>query len=191
MSKVVIAAAAALAMAGTASAEFISAPSGGSAELELQITGTVPEICGLTAASSTLEFDYGDLARNDTTLPGGFNFGIVCNSAAGAILSVSSAGNGYMLRNGSETGPGNQIPYTFDLDKGGDEFSYYLGTRPMHLDMPYDFIISGSNALRQGREVGAYVVVDGVKGPDFNGAPTTTVFAGDYSDVITLSLSAQ
>ncbi|WP_375197903.1 hypothetical protein, partial [Sphingobium sp.] len=80
--------------------------------------------------------------------------------------------------------------YSFDLDKGDDEFSYALGTRPESLTSDRTYPIAGSAELRQGREVGAYIVVDGVKGPDFQGAPTTTVFAGDYSDIITLSLTA-
>ncbi|WP_370373583.1 hypothetical protein [Henriciella pelagia] len=190
MKRLVFASVAALAMVGTASADFIDASDGGTAELTIEITGTVEEICGITASGTTLQFDYGELAGTTGTVPGGVSFGLVCNAAAGATVGVSSANNGYLLRNGTETGPGNQIPYSFDLDKGDDEFSYALGTRPESLTSDRTYPIAGSAELRQGREVGAYIVVDGVKGPDFQGAPTPTVFAGDYSDIITLSLTA-
>ena len=191
MKKVAIVSMATLALAGTASAEFNQATPGGSAELTIEITGEVEEICGITASSNSLSIDFGELSGTDAQITRGITFGLLCNAAGGARVEVSSANDGYLLRDGTETGPGNQIPYTFDLDKGPDEFSYALGTRPVSLETDRTFNIAGSEALREGRDVGAYIVVRGVKGPDFQGAPTTTVYAGSYYDIVTVSLSAQ
>ena len=191
MSRVTIAAIAALALSGAAHADFDQAAPGDSADLDLQMSGQVEEACGITASSNTIDLDYGVMTRTSGPVAGGVNFGFVCNSAGGATVGVSSANGGFLLRNGVETGPGKEIYYSFDLDKGDDEFSYALGTRPVSLASDRTFLVAGSDALREGRVVGAYIVVWGVRGPDFQGAPTTTVYAGSYSDTITVSLAAQ
>lgn len=191
MKKLAIATMAALAVTGAASADFIQAPDGGSADLTLELSGSVEEICGITAASSSLEVEFGELAGTDQDVNRSVNFGVVCNSAGGATLGMASANNGYLLREGTETGPGNEITYKVNLDPGSDAFSYSPGTPPLNLQTDRSFTIPGSSDLREGREVGATITLAGVKGPDFQGAPTTTVFAGDYSDTVTISLTAQ
>lgn len=191
MKKLAFASVAAIALAGTASAEFIQAPSGGSADLDVQINGEVEEICGITAASSSLLIEFDDLADTDGSLKYPFEFGVVCNSAGGATLSATSANNGYLLRNGTETGPGNEIFYKLNVDRSTDSLPYTTGTPPKALTSPQTYTIPGSTALREGAEVGGQFELNGVKGPDFQGAPTTTVYAGVYSDTVTISLSAQ
>ncbi len=191
MKKLAFASVAAIALAGTASAEFIQAPSGGSAELEVEINGEVEEICGITATSSSLLIEFDDLADTDGSLKYPFDFGVVCNSAGGAILSATSANSGALLRNGTETGVGNEISYKLNIDRGVDGLPYTTGTPPKGLASPISYTINGSTALREGAEVGGQFELNGVKGPDFQGAPTTTVYAGVYSDTVTIALSAQ
>lgn len=189
MKKLVLASVAAVALTGVASAEFIEAGEG-SADLTLEQSGNVEEICGITAASDTLEMDFGELAGTSEQVRRDVAFGVVCNSAEGAVLGVTSENSGYLLRDGTETGEGNQIVYKINVDTGSDAFSYTPGTPPLNLLTDRSFSIPGSTALREGREVGANVTFNGVKGPDFQGAPTTTVFAGEYSDTIIVSLTA-
>ncbi|MEM5516260.1 hypothetical protein WNY37_04815 [Henriciella sp. AS95] len=190
MKKFAIASVAALAIAGAASAEFIDA-NGGDAELELVLNGTVQEICGITAASSSIDVDFGELAATDGPITRSADFGIVCNAAGGATFGMSSANGGYLLRGGTETGPGNEITYKVNFDTGGDAFpGISPGTPPLNLTVDRSFTVPGSTELLSGREVGAAIVLNGVKGPDFNDAPTTTVFAGAYSDTVTVSVTA-
>lgn len=189
MKKIAIASAAAIAVAGIASAEFITEPD----DLEIAIEGTVEELCGLTSLTSTagtIEVDFGVLSNTDSQIREDVPFGVVCNSAAGATLSMSSANGGKLLRGGTETGPGNEIAYKVNPDPGSDSFSTTPGTPPTSLSVTKSYNIAAGTALREGRPFDVAIFFDGVKGPDFQGAPTTTVFAGDYSDTITVALVA-
>ena len=80
MKKLVLASVAAVALSGVASAEFIEAGEG-SADLTLELSGNVEEICGITAASDTLEMDFGELAGPSDQVRRAVAFGVVCNSA--------------------------------------------------------------------------------------------------------------
>jgi spore coat protein U-like protein len=193
MKKLMLASVAAFAMSGAASAEFINA-NGGSADLTLELSGNVEEICGITASSSTLDVDFGELAGTSGEVRRDVAFGLVCNSAGGISLGMTSANDGYLLRDGATLGDeGSQISYKVNLDPGSEAFtpSFTPGTPPLNLQTDRLFTLPGSASLREGREVGAAIALNGVQGPDFQGAPTTTVFAGAYSDTITVSLTAQ
>ena len=186
MKKLAIASAAALAMTGAASAEFIAPEN-----LTITLEGEVELICGLTSLSgSTVDVDFGVLSDTTGQLRQDVPFGVVCNSADGATLGLSSDNGGKLLRNGTETGDGNEIAYKVNPDPGSDAFSTTPGTPPTSLANDKSYTINPDNRLREGREFGIAVFFDGVKGPDFQGAPTTTVYAGDYSDTITVSLVA-
>ena len=191
--KLVLASAIALAMSGAASAEFIDA-NGGTADLTLELSGNVEEICGITAASNTLDVDFGELAGTSGEVRRDVAFGMVCNAAGGITVGVTSANDGYLLRDGAALGDeGSQILYKVNLDPGSEAFSpsFTPGTPPLALTTDRQFTLPGSVSLREGREVGAAIALNGVQGPDFQGAPTTTVYAGSYSDTITVSLTAQ
>jgi len=184
--KFAIASAAVLAIAGAASAEFIVEPD----SLTINIQGEVDEICGLTATGATVDVDFGVLSDTTGEIREDVPFGIVCNSAEGATLGISSQNGGKLLRDGTETGAGNEIAYRVNPDPGGDAFSMANGTPPTSLANDKSYVINADNRLREGRAFDIAVFFNGVKGPDFQGAPTTTVFAGDYSDTITVSLTA-
>lgn len=186
MRKLVIASAAALALTGIASAETIVDPD----TLSITVSGDVEELCSITATNSDIEIGFGTLSGTDTQFRQDVPFGIVCNSAEGATLGLSSANGGKMLRGGTETGDGNEIPYQVNPDPGSDAFSTTPGTPPTSLSSPKSYNINPDFRLREGREFGIAVFFDGVKGPDFQGAPTTTVWAGEYLDTITVSLTA-
>lgn len=185
MKKIALVSVAALAIAGAASAELLES------DLTINIEGQVELICGLTSlGGDTVEVDFGTLSDTTGQIREDVPFGVVCNSADGATLGISSMNGGKLLRGGTEMGDGNEIAYSVNPDPGSDAFSTTPGTPPTSLANDKSYTINPDNRLREGREFGIAVYFDGVKGPDFQGAPTTTVYAGDYSDTITVSLSA-
>lgn len=191
MKKLVIASVAAIAMTGVASAQVFFDEDDG-ADLTLTLNGTVDEICGLTAATDEATIEFGELASTATNawVQRGFEFGMVCNNAGGAQLSATSANGGYMIREGSTGGEGNQVRYDANIGTGSRDIGATVGTPPKALTgggISYDIV--GSAALRSGVPVGVNFRAFGVEGPTFQGAPTTTVFAGDYTDVVTISLT--
>ncbi|MFK8032493.1 MAG: hypothetical protein AB8G18_19890 [Gammaproteobacteria bacterium] len=187
---------------GTAVSMFIATPAMAQVfsvepvtEIEIELNGEVAEFCGLTNTTGTDLVDFGELAVTPTTtnVARVSDFGMVCNSANGLILTVA-AENGALLRDGTETGPGNEIPYQINPGTGVDTLPVSPGT-PLQNATVFNpsksYTYAGSEALRNGANVNIQFRTQGVQGPGFQGAPTTTVFAGDYSDTVTITLVAQ
>ena len=186
MKKLAIASVAALALTGAASAQFVAQES-----LTININGEVEEICSLTPlGSGVIDVDFGVLSDTAGQIREDVDFGIVCNSAEGANLEISSLNSGKLLREGTETGEGNEIAYSVNPQPGSDRLATTPGTPPTSLANDKTYLVRPGTALREGRNFGIAVFFDGVKGPDYQGVPTTTVFAGNYTDTITVSLTA-
>lgn len=191
MKKVAIASVALMALSTPAMAQvqFFDEDSSAGAVITYNLQGTVDEICGLTAVSNDVDIDFGELATTASNVDRSSEFGMVCNSAAGATLTASSANGGVLLRDGTITGAGNEIGYKANIGTGSRDIG--VNTPPITLTTAgKDYVIPGSAALRSGVPVGVQFRVQGVQGTPFQGAPTTTVFAGDYSDTVTVSLTA-
>lgn len=191
--KIVIATAVSMFIATPAMAQVFSVEP--ITEIEIELNGEVAEFCGLTNTTGSDVVDFGELAVTPTSsnVDRTSEFGMVCNSANGVVLTVE-AENGALLRDGTETGPGNEIAYSINPDPGGDALPSTPGT-PLQNATAFNpsksYTYAGSEGLRNGATIDIAFRTQGVQGPGFQGAPTTTVFAGDYSDTVTISLVAQ
>lgn len=110
-----------------------------------------------------------------------------CNAPGGFTRTISSANNGVMIRTGTSGGAGNSIP--FEMSHGGGSG---LGTGGfVALTSNLVTNLGGSTAFLAGQTGSVSFRVAGVAAAlGGNNAPGTTVFAGDYTDVVTISVAA-
>jgi hypothetical protein len=110
-----------------------------------------------------------------------------CNAPGGFTRTISSANGGVMIRTGSSGGAGNSIP--FEMSHGGGSGLGTGGFVPLTSNVISN--LGGSTAFLNGQTGGVNFRVAGVAAaPGGNEAPGTTVFAGDYTDVVTISVVA-
>lgn len=110
-----------------------------------------------------------------------------CNAPGGFTRTISSANSGVMIRTGSSGGAANSIP--FEMNHGGGSG---LGTGGfVALTSNIVTNLGGSTAFLAGQTGGVSFRVAGVAAAvGGNDAPGTTVFAGDYTDVVTIAVVA-
>lgn len=160
-------------------------------DIEYNLSADVSLVCGITAASTTIAVDFGDLAGTpaaNTVQSATSDWEIACNDPDGATVKFESANEGKLRRNGTEMGDGNEIAYKANVGSGaGKPFD----RPPLGLANPIEISRAGSADLRNGLATDVRFSVNGVKGADTaGGLPTTTVYAGNFTDVVTLSVAA-
>ncbi|MGJ3230904.1 MAG: hypothetical protein ACFE0P_03825 [Oceanicaulis sp.] len=172
--------------AGSAFAE--KSPTG---QLSYELSAEVGSVCGVYNASGTeIAVDFGELSETATTTAvekGAGSASYACNSPNGFSRSIASANGGYLFRAGTEGGDSNQIRY--EMKHGGGH----------GLAMDWTQLTSAANAdfnsghFLNGQTGSVAFRVNGVRSSNSNanGAAHTTVFAGQYSDVVTITLTAR
>jgi len=177
-----------------ASAAAVSANAQVNPLTTVNLDAQVAEICAAynsgIGASGTISIDFGELSNTDATAQiaaPGFNITYICNVQAGFTRSISSENNGFLFRAGSSGGANNQVPYT--LQHGGGSG---LGFSETQLTTAKTNTFNGSSAFMAGQGGTATFRVSGVRIPSPANAAlfTTNAFAGDYSDVVTISVIA-
>lgn len=173
-------------IAGSAFAQ--ATPSG---QLSYDLSAEVGSVCGAYNSSGTeIDVDFGELSNTESTSAVEENAGsasYACNSPNGFTRTFSSANGGYLYRAGTSGGSQNQIAY--EMKHGGGSG---LSMDWTQLTASQNTDLSGSGFLT-GQTGGVDFRVYGVRSTnsDANGASHTTVFAGDYSDVVTITLTAK
>ena len=164
---------------------------GSPAQLSYELNAEVSSVCGVYNASGTeIEVDFGELSETATTTSVEQSAGsasYACNSPNGFSRSISSANGGYLVRAGTEGGESNQIAY--EMRHGGGH----------GLSMDWTQLSSAANAdfngaaFLTGQTGSVGFRVNGVRSANSNanGAAHTTVFAGEYADVVTITLTAR
>jgi type 1 fimbria pilin len=178
--------AAAAAAAFTASAAFAQATD----TLIVNVQADVDEYCTISSDSGqTLTVDRGTLNSipvgqwTNTESQGGQPLTYRCNAAGGFTRTVSSQNNGFLHRDGTSGGAGNEIRWEFRSGGGSG-----LNALPwVHLVSDLSTTVPASRAvefLGNGQRYTSNYRVEGVQ----QGAGTS-VFAGDYSDVVTITVA--
>jgi len=184
MKKLLVASAAAALITSSASAQVFQDSVAFNLEAEVSL------VCGVAAPAASTSLDFNDLANIEATTAkstGTQMFGIACNDPDGATFKVTSTNGGVLLRDANARGAGNEIPYTANIT----DYTSLIGFPAASLATPKVTNLGGSEKLRNGTDSRINFNVKGVKGATSGrGAPTTTVFAGDYTDTVTLSLTA-
>lgn len=182
-----VAAVATLAAASTASAASTFGTS-----LTINLAADVAARCDarLNSADGTvLAIDFDTLSSTDTaaqvTRSGG-SVTYICNDVDGFTRTITSANDGYMTLGGTATAASNRrIRYT--VQSGGGSGLSFVETQ---LTAP---ITGNFGAMLNGQTGGLTFRANGVSqlDPSGSGSQVTTVFAGDYSDVVTIAIAAR
>ncbi|TRO94369.1 hypothetical protein FKB34_10730 [Glycocaulis profundi] len=178
--------AAAAAAAFTASAAFAQATD----TLIVTVQADVDEYCTISSDSGqSLTVDRGTLNNlpegqwTNTESQLGHPLTYRCNAAGGFTRTVSSQNGGYLHRDGSTGGEGNEIRWEFRSGGGAG-----LNALPwVHLASDLQTTVPAGRAsdfLGNGQRYTSNYRVEGVQ----RGAGTS-VFAGDYSDVVTITVA--
>lgn len=169
-------------------------PAAGNQDLAINLSATVANRCSVYNASNptggnpvtTVNFgELADTASSATVAAPAFAALYICNVASGFTRSVSSQNLGNLFRAGTTGGANNAIPYTFQHGGGSG-----LGFPATQLTTPVSTTFGGSSAFLAGQTGSITLRVSGVQvasaaNSAFN---TTNVFAGNYSDVVTVDI---
>lgn len=165
-------------------------------DLTINLNATVAGQCGVfnqsnvSGGNPVTTVNFGDLAQtpaaNEVAAPG-FSALYICNSANGFTRVISSANGGKLWRSGTSGGANNAIPYT--LQHGGGSG---IGFAAQALTSARTDTLGGSQAFLNGQAGTMTLRVSGVQVPSPANAAfnTTNVFAGSYSDVVTVDITA-
>lgn len=176
---------------GAAALSFVSTPALADNTLTYNLDADVGSICGVfNYQGNTVAVPFGDLATVADTaqvvVPAG-SASYRCNSAAGFTRTISSANQGKLVRAGSNGDANNSIG--FEMTHGGGNG---LGFAYQSLASSKVQSFGGSPAFLSGQTGGVTFRVNGVYNvnANANNAPGTTVFAGEYTDTVTISVTA-
>ena len=165
--------------------------------LNFNLDADVSQICGvyneLGAANLNVAFgDLSTLAQGSTRSSTARKVVYRCNSTAGFTRTIASQNGGYLKRVGTDNLGYNEISYRVSHTGGAD---LQLGRgAPVPLLSPDTKSVNASHTYLTGVvadvQFTAYGVFNNRSGESF-GAPGTTVFAGDYTDVVSITVTAR
>jgi hypothetical protein len=142
-----------------------------------------------SSEGTVLTLDFDTLSTVDTaaqvTRPGG-SATYVCNDPDGFTRTISSANSGFLTLNGAPTtSPNRRIRYTLQHGGGsGLSLSETQLTAPIVTNLG-SFLTSQTGSLTF--RANGVAQLD----PGGSGEQVSTVFAGDYSDVVTITIAAR
>jgi spore coat protein U-like protein len=163
--------------------------------LTYNLEAEVSTICGVYSETgqASRDIDFGDLAATPVStqleIAGqpGERVTYRCNSPAGFTRTIESANSGVMVRTGSNGDALNSIGFEMSHPTGGSgtSFAYQSLTTPRVDTFP------GTAPFLVGRTGNINFRVNGVGDVDpQNRSVGTTVFAGDYTDVVTITVTS-
>lgn len=176
----------------SAAAALVAAMPAGAQSLTFDLAAGVGQVCGAyNAEGQSVAVDFGALAN---TPPDQFIWRAAgdltyrCNVLAGFTRTVASQNSGFLTLGGQPTSdPARRILFTMQ-HWGADGFNYAQLTAPRvttHRDT------GGSRRFLDGENARVWFRAYGVQGPLTGGAPAgTRVFAGDYRDTVTITITA-
>lgn len=154
------------------------------------LTGEVADICGAyDFQNSPVLIDFGTLSDVDVgsqtpEIANGVT--IVCNGANGGTVNITSANGGALFLDGTG-GANREVGYTVRAT-GGSGLAFNATALTSDVNLPF----GASGAFLNGQSMTLRFAANGVAqdSPAGNEAPSTTVFAGTYTDTVTVSVTA-
>jgi spore coat protein U-like protein len=161
-----------------------------------ELEGEVAGICTLADfQASPIQIDFGMLSDVDVgqqTNPADVNgMTVICNDPDGGTLSITSQNQGILKREGSNGGAQNTVGYTVVLS-GGSGLGDPTGT-VRTLGNPVQKTFAASSAFLNGQSFSLSFRANGVRETgvaNANQGTRTTVFAGIYTDTVTVAVTA-
>lgn len=160
-------------------------------EVTMTLTGEVEGVCGVfDEDSSPVEIDFGllsDIEVGQQTPEVTNGITLICNDPDGGIFTIASENGGNLWREGTSGGFGNEVGYTVAATGSNG-----IDVQPTDLASPVSRNFLGSPDLVNGQPITISFRANGVSrdAPAGNDAPSTTVFAGVYSDIVRVSVTA-
>jgi hypothetical protein len=160
-------------------------------QLSYDLSAQVSSVCGVyNSTGSSIDVDFGDLSNTETTATVEQSAGTAsyaCNSPNGFTRTISSTNGGYLYRSGTNGGTQNQIAYEMrHTGTNGLTMNWTQLTGAANADLSGNSFLTGVTGNVDFR-------VYGVRSTNASadGASYTSVFAGDYSDVVTITVTAK
>lgn len=162
-----------------------------SQDVTINLMGEVEGVCRVQDdAGAPVLIDFGmlsDIAVGQQTPEITHDLSIICNDPDGGTLTVESVNGGNLQREGSSGGEGNAVGYSVSASG-----SAAIDFAPTDLADPVRRNFLGSADLLASRTVTLRFRANGVSAPSpaGNGGTITTVYAGVYSDIVKVSVTA-
>ncbi len=159
--------------------------------LTYNLNAQVAPVCGVySSAGTSINVDFGALAgvpSSDTVDVSAGSATYRCNSTNGFTRTISSLNNGFMTLNGANT-TDNTRRIRFNMAHGGDNG---IGFAAQQLTAPVSNSFIAGTAFLNGETGAVSFQAYGVQAAaGGNGSPGTTVFAGNYQDTVTITVTA-
>jgi spore coat protein U-like protein len=159
--------------------------------LTYNLNAQVAPSCGVyNAAGSTIPVDFGELANVSTSSTVDVAAGEAtyrCNSVNGFSRTITSQNNGFLTLDGNTT-TDNARRIRFNMAHTGNAG---LAFSAQQLTSPIAASFAGSTAFLAGETGNVSFQAFGVQGATGgNGSPGTTVYAGNYRDTVTITVTA-
>jgi spore coat protein U-like protein len=159
--------------------------------LTYNLNAQVAPTCGVyNAAGATIPVDFGQLAAVPTSTTVDVAAGEAtyrCNSVNGFTRTITSQNNGFLTLDGATT-TDNARRIRFNMAHTGNSG---LSFSAQQLSSPVNNTFGGSTAFLAGETGNVSFQAFGVQGAaGGNGSPGTTVYAGNYRDTVTITVTA-
>jgi spore coat protein U-like protein len=159
--------------------------------LTYNLNAQVAPTCGVyNSGGSTIPVEFGELAAvasSSTVDVAAGEATYRCNSANGFTRTITSTNNGYLTLDGTAT-TDDARRIRFNMAHTG---ASGLSFAAQQLTAPVSSTVAGSTALLAGETGAVSFQAFGVQGAaGGNGAPGTTVYAGNYRDTVTVTVTA-
>lgn len=169
----------------------ISAVPASAQSLTYNLNAQVAPSCGVyNSGGSTIPVEFGELAAVEASSTVDVAAGEAtyrCNSANGFTRTITSQNNGFLTLDGAAT-TDNSRRIRFNMAHTG---ASGLSFAAQQLTSPVSSTVGGSTALLAGETGNVSFQAFGVQGSaGGNGAPGTTVYAGNYRDTVTVTVTA-
>ncbi|PKF51076.1 hypothetical protein [Enterovibrio nigricans] len=138
----------------------------------VQVSGNVDPVCAVTGLHDTTNLHVGQLNTGSATTGTIQDITVTCNYASGATVTLTSSNQGLKSTDPTST---ILLDYTASLAMGGS---------PVSLDTSVGNSASANYA-------GSASLAAGVTSDMAINVPTGTVFAGDYTDTLTITVAQQ
>lgn len=159
--------------------------------LTYNLNAQVAPSCGVyNSGGSTIPVEFGELAAVPASTTVDVAAGEAtyrCNSATGFTRTITSQNNGFLTLGGQPTND-NARRIRFNMAHTGNSG---LSFTAQQLSAPVSSTFGGSTAFLAGETGNVSFQAFGVQGAaGGNGAPGTTVYAGNYRDTVTITVTA-
>lgn len=176
-----------------AGASALCAASAAAAEnLSYSLNAQVAPVCGAFGTGGpAIDVDFGalaDIPADQTVQRRAGSITYRCNSLVGYSRTIASQNGGYLTLDGNPTtDDARRIAFTM-RQTGAHRFATRQLLTPMTTFHP---VGRNSTAMLRGNGGNVFFNAFGVRGnTGANGTPTTTVFAGNYRDTVTVTVTA-